>query len=263
MVPINLNGKSVLVTGAASGLGKAIAMRLAEAGCAVCVADINIAAAEVVANEISQMGNASMAFQVNTSNQNEVVNMVNESIKKFEKLDLLVNNAGIGTMKPITDMQQEDIDNMIDINLKGVIYGCKAALAHMIPQNEGNIINISSVAAKMGAPYASVYASSKAGVIALTNSLAREVAENNININAICPGIIRTNMWEKQLELMTNNGDAQSKNEAFRSFSSSQIPLRRPQEPEDIANMVVYLASDLARNITGQTINVDGGSAIF
>lgn len=263
MVPITLDGKVALVTGAAGGLGKAIAIRLAEAGCSVCIADINIDKAKMAADEISQMGSVTMAVQVNTSNQNEVASMVDASLKKFGKLDFMINNAGIGMMKPIMAMEQQDIDSMIDINLKGVIYGCKAALAHMVPRNEGKIVNISSVAAKMGAPYAAVYASSKAGVIALTNSLAREVAENNININAICPGIIRTNMWEKQLELMTGDGDATAKDEAFRNFSSSQIPLRRPQEPEDIANMVVYLASDLARNITGQTINVDGGSAIF
>ena len=262
MISINLTGKKAIVTGGASGLGKAIALKMAEAGCDVAIGDMNFEGAQEVAKQIKKMNVDSMAFKVDTSNEEEFSKKVDEVVEKFGKLDIMVNNAGIGIMKPILDLTYAEINKLVDIDLKGVIYGTRAALRYMIPQKSGKIINLSSVAAKMGSPGASVYAAAKNGVIALSNSLAREVAEFNININIICPGIIRTNMWENQLELMTNNGDDALKNKVFNEFSSSQIPLKRPQEPEDIGHMVVFLASDLAKNITGQTINVDGGCAI-
>jgi NAD(P)-dependent dehydrogenase (short-subunit alcohol dehydrogenase family) len=262
MVNINLTGKVAIVTGAASGLGKAIALKLAEAGCSLGVADLNYEGAKKVADQIEKMGVRSKALKVDTTKAEQVFNLVDATVEEFGKLDIMVNNAGIGIMKPILDFTQQDIDNLIDIDLKGVINGCRAALKHMIPQQNGKIVNMSSVAAKVGAPQASVYGAAKAGVIALTNSLAREVAENNININAVCPGIIKTNMWETQLNLMTNNGDEKIKDEVFKTFCSSQIPLKRPQEPDDIAHMVTFLASDLAKNITGQNINVDGGNVV-
>lgn len=263
MVSIDLNGKVAIVSGAASGLGKAIALKLAESGCSVGIADLNYEGAVKVAEEIEKMGSKALAFKVDTTKADQVSNLVDETVKEFGRLDIMVNNAGIGLMKPILDLTQQEIDSLIDIDLKGVINGCRAALKYMIPQKSGKIVNMSSVAAKVGAPQASVYAAAKAGVIALTNSLAREVAENNININAVCPGIVRTNMWETQLNLMTNNGDKSVKDEIFKNFSNSQIPLKRPQEPEDIANMVMFLTSDMAKNITGQNINVDGGSVIY
>lgn len=263
MISINLKGKVAIVTGAASGLGKAIALKLAEAGCSVGIADLNYEEAVKVTEQIKKMGMVSKAFKVNTTKADEVFSLVDAAVKEFGKLDIMVNNAGIGLMKPILDLTQQEIDNLIDIDLKGVVNGCRAALKYMIPQNDGKIVNMSSVAAKTGSPQASVYAAAKAGVIALTNSLAREVAENNININAICPGIVRTNMWETQLDVMTNNADKSVKDEVFKNFSSSQIPLKRPQEADDIANMVIFLTSDLAKNITGQNINVDGGAVIY
>lgn len=262
MISINLEGKKAIVTGAASGLGKAIALKLAEAGCNVGIGDMNYEGAQEVVRQIKNMNVASVAFKVDTSNADDFNKGVDEVVKEFGKLDIMVNNAGIGIMKPFMDLTQQEIDKLVDIDLKGVIYGTRAALKYMVPQKSGKIVNMSSVAAKMGSPGAAVYAAAKNGVIALSNSLAREAAECNININAVCPGIIRTNMWETQLKLMTNNGDDTVRDKVFNEFSSSQIPLRRPQEPEDIAHMVVFLVSDLAKNITGQTINVDGGCAI-
>lgn len=263
MICMELKGKVAIVTGAASGLGKAIALRLAEAGASVAAADINYEGAATVAGQIDKMGAGSKAYRVDTTEAEMVSAMVDAVVKDFGRLDIMVNNAGIGILKPILDFTQEDIDRLIDIDLKGVIYGTRAALKHMIPQKEGKVVNMSSVAAKLGTPMGSVYAAAKAGVIALTNSLAREVAECNININSLCPGIIRTNMWETQLKLMTNNDEKEVRDQVFKEFSAGQIPLKRPQEPEDIANMVVFLCSDLGQNITGQTINIDGGCAIY
>ncbi len=218
-------------------------------------------AAQEVVEQINKMNVTGIAFKADTGNVEEFTKKVEEVVAEFGRLDIMVNNAGIGIMKPILDFTQQEIERLLDVDLKGVIFGTREALRYMIPQKSGKIINISSIGAKMGIAGGSIYAAAKNGVIALSNSLAREVAECNININVVCPGIVRTDMWENQLELMTN-GEKELKDKAFSEFLNYHIPLKRPQEPEDIAYMVAYLASDLAKNITGQTINVDGGCLI-
>lgn len=263
MVSISLEGKVAVVTGAAGGLGTATALKLAAAGANVMVSDINYENANNVSEQIKKLGVNSKAIKTDVTIEEDVINLMETTVKEFGSLDIIVNCAGIGWIKPIKDFSKEDICNMIDINLKGVIFCCKAALKYMIPKKEGKIINFSSIGAKMGLPGCSIYAATKAGVIALTNTLAREAAEHNININGICPGMIRTRMWEGQLNFMTGNGEQSAKDEIFNSWISGMIPLKRPQNPEDIANMVLFLSSDLARNITGQTINVDGGAVIY
>ena len=263
MININLKNKTAIVTGGASGLGKSISQKLAESGAKVCIADINYENAKKVASDISDKGMEAYAYKADVTNFGEMENLTKEVVSKFNKIDIMVNNAGIGLMKPILAFQEEEIDRLINIDLKGVINGSKAALKYMSEQKDGKIINMSSVAAKVGAPNASVYAAAKSGVIAFTNSLSREFAQENININSISPGIVRTEMWEKQLDLMTNKGDDKTKDKVFNDFTASQIPMQRPQEPEDIAYMVAFLASDLGRNITGQNINIDGGSVIY
>lgn len=262
MISIDLSGNVAIVTGGAGGLGKAIALRLADAGSSVVVADLDYDNAKLVADEIKGKGVSSKAMKVDASNADDINNLVDTTVKEFGKVTIMINNAGIGIMKPILEFTKEDVDKMVDIDLKGVIYGCKAALKYMVQQKEGKVVNTSSVAAKMGTPGSAVYAAAKNGVIAITNSLAREMGEFNININAICPGIIRTQMWEDQLALMTEDGNEDAKSEAFTSFVNSVIPLKRPQEAVDVANMVVYLCSDLGKNITGQAINVCGGTLI-
>jgi len=263
MVSIQLTGKTAVVTGGAGGLGKAIAIKLAEAGSNVVISDINYEGAVQVAYQIKQMGVKSRAVKSDVTQESEIFKLVELTVKEFGSIDIMINNAGIGMMKPINAFTTDEIERIINIDLKGVIYGCRAALKYMVEQKSGKIVNISSVAAKLGTPNASIYAAAKNGVIALTNSLAREVAEANININAVCPGIIRTDMWENELKAMTNNGSQEIRDQVFEDFSNSQIPLKRPQESEDIANMTIFLCSDLAKNITAQTINVDGGISIF
>lgn len=261
MVSIDLTGKVTIVTGAASGLGKAIALRFAEAGSAVAVADINYDGAVLVSDEIKKMGVKSTAVKIDTTKEEQFDTLIDTTVKELGDLDIMINNAGIGIMKPILDFSPEEIDRLLTIDLRGTIFGSRAAAKYMLKKKSGKIINTSSIAAKLGVPGATIYAAAKNGVIAFTNTLAREVAEYNINVNSICPGIIRTNMWESQLKSMSN--DEAKKNQIFESYVSSSIPMKRPQEAVDIANTALFLCSDLAKNITAQSINVDGGSALF
>lgn len=260
MININMEGKAAIVTGSASGLGKAIALQFAQAGADVAIADLNMEKAEQTAELIRTMGQKAFAFQMDTRVYESFTTLIDTAAEKFGKLDFMVNNAGIGIMKPIGAFTKDEIDRVIDIDLKGTIYGCKAALAYMMPRKTGKIVNLSSIAAKMATPGSSIYAAAKSGVMALTAALAREAAEANININAICPGVVRTEMWEKQLEAMAGDNEAE-KEKIFASFTDF-IPLKRPQEPEDIANLAVFLCSDLADNITAQSFAVDGGATI-
>ncbi|EXG86135.1 dehydrogenase of unknown specificity, short-chain alcohol dehydrogenase like [Clostridium sp. ASBs410] len=259
MIEINMNGKVAIVTGSASGLGKAIALRFAQAGADVAVADINIENALKTAEEIKSLGRKSIAFQIDTRDSESFSKLIDATTENLGGLDFMINNAGIGIMKPILEFSSNEIDLVIDIDLKGTIYGCKAALAYMMPRKTGRIVNLSSIAAKMATPASSVYAAAKAGVMALTAALAREAADSNININAICPGVVRTEMWEKQLNAMAEDNSEEAKAKIFASFTD-MIPLKRPQEPDDIANMAIFLCSDLANNITAQSFAVDGGA---
>lgn len=261
MIEINMNGKVAIVTGSASGLGKSIALRFAQAGADVVVADINIENALKTTKEIKSLGRKSIAFQIDTRDSESFSKLIDVTTENLGGLDFMINNAGIGIMKPIQEFSSNEIDLVIDIDLKGTIYGCKAALAYMMPRKTGRIVNLSSIAAKMATPNSSVYAAAKSGVMALTAALAREVADSNININAILPGVVRTEMWEKQLNAMAGDNNEEAKAKIFASFTD-MIPLKRPQEPEDIANMALFLCSDLANNITAQSFAVDGGATI-
>lgn len=260
---MGVKGKVAVVTGAGGGLGTACALKLAEAGANVVVADINYEAAKRIAEQVQGLGVLGKALKFDATLEDEAFSLVNSTVEEFGNLDIMVNCAGIGLIKPLPDFSNEEICKMIDINLKGVLFCCKAAIKHMIPRKEGKIVNFSSCGAKMGLPGCVVYAATKAGVIAITHTLAREVAEHNINVNAVSPGMIRTPMWENQLNFMTGNGPQDTKDEIFNGWISGMIPLKRPQEPDDIANMVLYLSSDLGKNITGQTFNIDGGAVIY
>lgn len=263
MIDISLSGKNAIVTGAAGGLGAACAQRLAQAGANVVLADIDREKAEKVSERIARLGVKSAAVKVDVTNEEDVISLIEREIRELGNLDIMVNTAGIGMMKPLVDFTKEEISRVLDINLKGTLLCCKHALKRMIPQKSGKIVNFSSCGAKTATPGCSVYAATKAGIIAVTNTLAKEVAEHNINVNAVSPGMVRTAMWENQLAQFTGNGSVADKDKVFNSWIGGSIPLKRPQEPEDIANMVLYLCSDFGRNITGQTINVDGGAVMY
>lgn len=242
-----LDGKVALVTGASRGIGRAIALRLAQAGANVAVnyAGSEAAAAETVA-AIKEMGREAIMVRANVGNAEEVNNMFKAVLDQFGQIDILVNNAGITRDNLIMRMKEEEWDEVIDINLKGVFNCIKAATRPMMKQRNGRIINITSVVAAMGNAGQANYVAAKAGVIGLTKTTARELASRNITVNAVAPGFIDTDMTAKLPE-------------DIRSGLLTQIPLGKLGQADDIAQVVLFLASDAASYMTGQTLHVDGG----
>ena len=244
---MDLNNKVAIVTGGATGIGHGIVRTLANLGATVIINYNSSAnAAQELVDEINNNGGKAECIQANVSKFDEALKLVNYVIEKHSKIDILVNNAGITADNLIMRMSEDDFDRVIDVNLKGTWNCCKHALKHMTKARTGKIINISSVTALVGNAGQSNYAASKAGIIGLTKSLAREVAKRNINVNAIAPGFITT----KMTEVLSDDLIMQMLN---------TIPLGRLGNVNDVSNLVAFLASDASDYITGQVINVDGG----
>ena len=245
-----LNGKTALVTGASKGLGRAIALLLAERGAAVAV-NYNGSAdrAEAVVKEIEEKGGKAIAVKCNVSDFAEVEGMIAEVTEKLGRLDILVNNAGITKDGLLMKMSEEDFEKVTDTNLKGTFNCIRHASKYMIKQRCGRIINISSVSGVMGNAGQANYSASKAGVIGLTKSAARELSARGITVNAIAPGFIDTEMTEVL-------------SDKVKAAVTEQIPLKHFGKPEDVAEAVAFLAEDAAGYITGQVICVDGGMAM-
>jgi 3-oxoacyl-[acyl-carrier protein] reductase len=242
-----LNGKVALVTGASRGIGRAIALSLAEAGADVVV---NYAGSEQAAEEVVQairgLGRRSEKVQANVGLSEQVDAMIKFALDTFGQIDILVNNAGITRDNLIMRMKEEEFDEVISINLKGVFNCIKAVSRPMMKQRSGTIINISSVVGVLGNPGQANYVAAKAGVIGLTKSTARELAPRNITVNCVAPGFIETDMT---LQL----------SDELRSAMLTQIPLSRMGAADEIAKVVRFLASDASSYMTGQTLHVDGG----
>jgi len=240
-------GKTAIVTGASRGIGRAIAIRLAKSGYNIAV---NYGGNDEAANEtVSLCKNEnvdSIAIKTDVSNFDEVDNMIQTVINKFGRIDCLVNNAGITKDKLILGMKEDDFDDVIAINLKGVFNTIKMVTPIMLKQKSGNIVNITSITGLCGNAGQVNYAASKAGVIGITKTVAKELAGKNIRCNAVAPGYTKTDMTAKIRE------------DIFEK-AIEMIPLKRAGEPEDVANLVNFLASDESSYITGQVINVDGG----
>ena len=243
---MKLAGRVALVTGAAQGIGKAVALLLARNGADIVVSDINLVKAEEAANEIKSIGRKALAVKGDVANWNDVERMVEIILEKFAKIDILVNNAGITRDKLILRMTEEDWDAVLDVNLKGTFHCTKAVVRHMAKQRSGKIVNIASVVGEMGNAGQANYSASKAGVIGLTKTIAREFAQRGININAIAPGYIETPMTEVLPE--------KAKEEL-----KKLIPMERLGKPEDVAEAVLFLVSEESNYITGQVLNVNGG----
>lgn len=241
-----LRDKIALVTGGGRGIGRAIALGLAANGADVAVVDLNLEDAAGVKAEIEKLGRRALALGGNVATADDVDEFVKKASEELGRIDILVNNAGITRDTLLMRMKELDWDAVISVNLKGTFLCTKAVSRIMMKQKYGRIINISSVVGLMGNAGQVNYAASKSGVIGLTKSVARELASRNITVNAIAPGFIVTNMTEALSD------DVKEK-------LKEQIPLGRLGLPEDIANTVVFLASDAASYITGQTITVDGG----
>lgn len=247
MDTIDLKNKVAIITGSGRGIGKEIAKRLAEFGANIVINDIEASTdADVSAKEINDAGGCAIVVKGDVRNPDDVEKIVKEALDKFGKIDILVNNAGITRDNLIMRMDIKDWESVLDINLKGAFNCIKAVCRPMMKQRSGSIINISSVVGVMGNAGQANYSASKAGLIGLTKSVAREFASRNITCNAIAPGFIQSDMTDKLPDNI--------KEEYLKA-----IPLSRLGEPSDIANAIVFLVSDLAKYITGQVIHIDGG----
>lgn len=242
-----LGGKIALVTGASRGIGRAVAIELAKEGAAVAINYAgNKAAAEEVQSIITEMGGKAMIIQADVSDEKAATDMVEEVIKQFGGIDILVNNAGITRDGLFIRMKEEDWNAVINTNLTGIFNCTKVAAKYMMKKRAGKIINMSSVSGIMGNAGQTNYAAAKAGVIGFTKSLAREMAGRGITVNAVAPGFIATDMTAAMTE-------------KAQEHVLASIPLGKMGEPKNIADAVVFLASDKASYITGQVIHVDGG----
>ena len=255
---MTLAGKVALVTGAGSGIGRACALALAEAGASVVAADINAAAAGATADLVAQGQNRAVAVTADVGDLGQIDAMVKAAIAAFGQIDILINNAGVTRSAYIMDLTEEDWDRIHRVNAKGVFFCLQRVAREMISRRTGRIINTASIAGKGFAGTSNAaYAASKGAVISLTYTAAQQLARHDINVNAICPGVTRTPLVTAMLAQRAAEQGI-TVEEAERVFTKD-IPLGRPNEPEDMAAMAVFLAGPGARNITGQTYNVDCG----
>lgn len=248
---MRLKEKVAIVTGAGQGIGRAISLGLAREGARVVVADVNAEGAEAVTAEIEKKGSESLACQVDVSQAESVENLKELTVRRFGRVDILVNNAGIYPLCSVSEMAEELWDRVIDTNLGGNFLCSRAVVPHMRAQRSGRIIAVSSTLAYKGAKNGAHYAASKAGIIGFVKALAREVAQDGITVNAICPGVTDTAQprgHRSEEELMSQ---------------AKSIPLGRIGQPGDMAGPVIFLASDAAAYITGQALMVTGGGFMF
>lgn len=243
---IDLKGKIALVTGSAQGIGKEIALLLAEQGCNVCVSDVNMEAAEKTVLEIKEKGVDSKAYLLNVADYKNVEETVKKVLDNYGRIDILINNAGVTRDNLIIRMDEKEWNMVIDINLTGTFNCIKAVTKQMMKQRYGKIVNIASVVGVKGNAGQANYSASKGGVIALTKTCAKELGSRNITVNAIAPGFIETKMTEVLSDEVKDN-------------LTNNIPLKRLGQPKDVANACLFFVSTEADYITGQTLQVDGG----
>ena len=241
-----LKEKVAIVTGGGKGIGKAIVKELAFQGCRIVIPDIDIESAKSVVDEIEQNGGEALALKTDVSNSTEVEEMIGKVITKYGRIDILVNNAGITRDNLLMRMSEEEWDLVLKINLKSAFLCTKHVIRSMMKQRSGKIVNISSVVGVMGNAGQVNYASSKAGLIGLTKSAAKEVASRNVQVNAVAPGYIETEMTVNLPE-------------EIKAGYLTNIPSKRPGSPEDVARVVSFLVSSDSDYVTGQVIHVDGG----
>ena len=243
---MRLKDKVALITGGARGIGKAIAFAYAKEGADIVVADVNLEEAEKTAKEIEALGRKALALTMDVTDYSKVEEAVNKILDKFAKIDILVNNAGITKDNLLLRMSQLEWDAVLNVNLKGTFNCIRAVSRVMIKQRSGKIVSIASIIGLIGNPGQANYSASKAGIIALTKTAAKELASRNINVNAVAPGFIQTDMTAKL-------------SEELKQKMLSNIPLNKLGSADDVAAVCLFLASEDSSYITGQTIVVDGG----
>ncbi|MCX7016166.1 MAG: 3-oxoacyl-[acyl-carrier-protein] reductase [Candidatus Sumerlaeota bacterium] len=244
-----LQDRIAVVTGSGQGIGRAIALKLASEGAHVMISDVMRETGEATAKDVEALGRKSVFVPCDVANSEEAKNLIEETVKAFGRVDILVNNAGITRDGLAMRMSDADWDLVLAINLKGPFNCSRAAMRPMMKQRSGRIINIASVVGVIGNAGQANYSASKGGLISLTKTLARELASRQITVNAVAPGFIRTRMTDVL-------------DEKVKEALMAQIPLGRLGEADDVANAVLFLASDLAAYLTGQVIHVNGGMAM-
>ncbi len=242
------------MTGGASGIGAGIARVLASQGAAVAIGDLDGEAAGTLAGKLPG-GGKSLGVRLDVTDRDSSGRAVSEIEERLGPVDVLVNNAGVSSVAPFLDITDQDWDRLMNVNLHGVLIVTQRVLAAMRERRHGRVINISSMAGKEGLPNLAHYCATKFGVIGLTQSLAKEAAPYNITVNAVCPGVVRTPLWDDPATGILRDLDGEKGWQAF----VDGIPLGRPQSADDIGHACAYLASDLAANITGEALNVSGG----
>jgi len=261
---VRLTDKVAMVTGGGAGIGRAIVLAMAREGADIVIADLRLEAAEAVAREAQDLGRKAVAIRVDVAQEGEVRRAIADGIRQFGHIDILVNNAGVtpGLGLPFTRQEEADWDKVFDINVKSVFFACKAIAPHFMQRRSGKIINIASIAGPLSSLTMPSYSVSKMGVITFTRIVAKELAASNVNVNAICPGLLWTDMWKNIGEVIRDTNPAYrdlTPRQMFEKRVEEWIPLKREQTPEDIGFAAVFLASEEARNITGQALMVDGG----
>lgn len=262
---MDVTDRIAVVTGGGRGIGRGISLVLAENGANVVVADIEPENAAAVAQEVAGLGRRSLALSVDVTDQASSEKLAEDVLSEFDGIDILVNNAGVIAAPGWEQRERdsdEDWDLIYEVNVRGIARMTDVVSPTMKEREYGKIVNISSTAGRQGGAGMGAYCSSKAAVISITQSSALELASFNINVNAVCPGLLWTPMWERiayRQATLFENPDNRSPRELFERYVESTIPLGREQTPEDIGNVVAFFCSEQARNITGQAINVSGG----
>jgi meso-butanediol dehydrogenase/(S,S)-butanediol dehydrogenase/diacetyl reductase len=255
---MRLAGKVAIVTGAAQGIGKGIALAFAREGAKVVAVDLNVEGLQATVKELEALGGKCVPVKTDVSKRAEVRQLVEKTVSELGRIDVLVNNAGRAAFQPLMEITDEDWDRILDTNAKGVFICIQEVARQMIKQKSGKIINASSIAGKKGIAMQAHYCSSKFAVVALTQVAATELAPYGITVNAYCPGVVDTPMWKMLDETIYKLGKSSKLGEAMREFAEGAL-LKRYSTPQDVAGLVVFLASDEGNYITGQSINVDGG----
>jgi len=255
---MTLTDRVAIVTGAGNGIGRAVTLGLARAGAHVVAVEIDPALGQAAADDAAALGPRSLAIEADVGDVGSIDRMVERTMAAFGRIDVLVNNAGVTRRAYIMDLTEADWDRIMRVNAKGVFFCLQRVAREMIPRKSGAIVNIASIAGKGYAGTSNaIYAASKGSVISLTRTAAQQLARHNINVNAICPGTTVTALSEANVALRAREEGVTV--DEMKRRRNAAIPLGRPNEPEDVAELAVFLASPGARNITGQSLNVDGG----
>ena len=254
---MELQGQVAIVTGGGRGIGRAIALELASLGADVVVAELDADNATRTADAVHGLGRRAVALPVDVTRRADLDAMAARTIEEFGRIDVLVNNAGIYRAAPALEITEEHWDAVLDINAKAVFFASQAVLPHMVAAKRGNIISLASMAGKLGSVTSLPYAASKSAVISITRSLALSFAADGIRANCVCPGYVQTDMWT-QVEQGVSAGLGISVEELNRQ-RLAQIPIGRWEQPEDVARVVGFLASEKSGYITGEAVNVSGG----